>query len=190
MKCFVLYIPPCFLLPFLDPSILCCSSRFFPGAFKATATTCGPLVRPVAGVSLPATSPLLSGSSASVPWSPSGVSRPSFGPPSSSLFQLPPSPAAMSHSGLNMPVATAQFAPLYLGTGMAQPASLGGIPSMGCNINPPFLGMGMVQPSFAGGNPPIGLPHLAGGAVASQPQLLSGSGLDETTHKNNNPFLL
>lgn len=148
-----------------------------------------------------------------------GAPSPTFGEDNLSSqtppFQLPSYTVGVSHSSYNMLHAT-QVAPSCSGTGMMQSVSLGGSPQVGFNMNPscggagtvqsgslvgnslanPFLlGRGMGDSSFSEGNRQTGVTQLGGSTpkvgvgVPFQPPLLSGSWLDETANKDNNPFL-
>nr|XP_019961291.1 PREDICTED: epsin-1-like isoform X1 [Paralichthys olivaceus] len=169
----------------------------FPGAFKARAVSCGPVLRSgaVAGVSLPETSPL-PGSHFGATLTPArGASSAN---PSSETphFQLPFYTMGASHSGfgtLQAAPTTRTTAPVSGGPHMKHPC--GGLVQTGCPAGNPWpgpalLATGMAQSSFFGGNLQTGSSPQAAGGVTIQPQLLlSGSGLIETVRENKNPFL-
>lgn len=154
--------------------------------------TSGPVVRsgPVAGGFLPQTSHLPAGSPFGSTLSPTpafGAANPSSEIP---LFQSPSHYMGAYYSGFDVlqaaPVVpeTVQVKPGSVGVGMVQPG-----PPVG---NPLLLGTGIGQSSlFGGGGGGVGgdTPPIVSG-VPLQPQLLPGSGFNETAiNSNNNPFL-
>lgn len=145
---------------------------------------------PSAGVSLSTTPPMLSSLFGSNPVPSYSVHHPKYGAPSStqgtSLYQLSRS-LGMSQPGPTRPTLGPWEAAPYLGSGMVQPTSMGGIPPLGHKIfpscvgagmvqsssmggtppmapqsTPPYLGVGMAQPSSVGGKPQAGVVHLGG----------------------------
>lgn len=113
------------------------------------------------------------------------------------LFQKPSDALGMFDSGVTV-LQGAQVTPQ---TGMAPPMSIGGNKQMAPLGDASCGGVGMMQLGYPGGNPlgmgdaltsffernhPAGLSHIRGFSPQSKD---GGSGLDEMTNKNNNPFL-
>ena len=187
-----LYIPSPFL-PCTSLSLF----HHFPGSMTAKGMACGPAARSGASdhcYHLFASSP--APAYGAVPSSFGAVSPSGKTPP----LQKPSDALGMFDSAAR----TLQGAQGTRETGTAQPMSVRGTKQMGLVGDAPCGGVGMMQfgspvgnplgmgdplTRVFGGNQPTGIDHVTGSSPQTRDGGLLGSGLDETTNKNYNPFL-